>query len=47
MQNIGLLEAKVRMFGIESTDVYLKEARCFCFPKKGIPGAVKYPITIV
>ena len=32
-QNIGLLWAKVRMFCIESTDVCLKEVRCFCFPE--------------
>ena len=32
LQNIGLLWAKVRMFCIESTDVCLKEVRCFCFP---------------
>ena len=42
MQNIGLLEAKVRRFCPKSTEVYLKEVRCFCFPKKGILGAVKY-----
>ena len=28
-ENIGLLWAKVRMFCIESTDVCLKEIRCF------------------
>ena len=28
-ENIGLLWAKVRMFCIESTDVCLKEVRCF------------------
>ena len=33
MQNIGLLWAKVRMFYIKSTDVCLKEVRCFCFPE--------------
>ena len=33
-QNIGLLWAKVRMFCIESTDVCLKEVRCFCFPER-------------
>ena len=34
LKNIGLLWAKVRMFCIESTDVYLKEVRCFWFPKR-------------
>ena len=34
LQNIGLLWAKVRMFYIKSTDVCLKEVRCFCFPEK-------------
>ena len=29
LKNIGLLWAKVRMFCIESTDVYLKEVRSF------------------
>ena len=32
-QNIGLLGAKVPMFGIESTDVCLKEVRCFLVPE--------------
>ena len=35
LKNIGLLWAKVRMFCIESTDVCLKEVRCFWFPKRG------------
>ncbi len=34
LQNIGLLWAKVRMFCIESTDVCIKEVRCFCFPTR-------------
>ena len=34
IKNIGLLWAKVRMFCIESTDVCLKEVRCFYFPCK-------------
>ena len=34
MQNIGLLWAKVRMFCLKSTDVFIKEVRCFCFPGK-------------
>ena len=34
IQNIGLLWAKVRMFCIESTDVCLKEVRCFYFPER-------------
>ena len=34
LQNIGLLWAKVRMFYIKSTDVCLKEVRCFCFPER-------------
>ena len=35
LQNIGLLWAKVPMFCIESTDVCIKEVRCFCCPIKG------------
>ena len=34
LQNIGLLWAKVRMLCIESTDVCIKEVRCFCFPTR-------------
>ena len=34
MQNIGLLWAKVRMFCLKSTDVFIKEVRCFCFPER-------------
>ena len=33
MQNIGLLQAKVRRFCLESTEVCIKEVRCFYFPK--------------
>ena len=32
LQNIRLLWAKVRMFCIKSTDVCIKEVRCFGFP---------------
>ena len=32
-KNIGLLYAKVRRFFLESTEVCIKEVRCFCFPK--------------
>ena len=32
MKNIGLLWYKVRMFCLESTDVSIKEVRCFSFP---------------
>ena len=31
-ENIGLLEGKVPMFCLESTEVCLKEVRCFVFP---------------
>ena len=30
VRNIGLLGHKVRMFAMESTDVFAKEVRCFC-----------------
>ena len=33
-QNIGLLWAKLRMFGFKSTDVSIKEVRCFCIPER-------------
>ena len=34
-QNIGLLWVKVRMFKGKSTDVFIEELRCFCFPEWG------------
>ena len=43
-QNIGLLWAKVRMFCIESTDVCLKEVRCFCFPERRITLLLGYEL---
>ena len=33
-QNIGLLWAKLRMFCFKSTDVFIKEVRCFCIPER-------------
>ena len=36
-ENIGLLEDKVPMFCLESTEVCLKEVRCFSFPKPILP----------
>ena len=32
-ENIGLLWSKVPMFCLESTEVFVKEVRCFQFPK--------------
>ena len=32
--NIGLLWTKVRMFDFKSTDVFIEEVRCFCFPER-------------
>ena len=41
-ENIGLLEAKVPYFDMESTEVYVKEVRCFCISGGGsewkLPG---------
>ena len=34
VQDIGLLWTKVRMFGFKSTDVFIEEVRCFCFPER-------------
>ena len=34
VQNIGLLWAKVRMFCPKTTDVFIEEVRCFCFPER-------------
>ena len=36
-KNIGLLEGKVPMFCLESTEVCLKEVRCFAFPEPTPP----------
>ena len=36
VQDIGLLRTKVRMFGFKSTDVFIEEVRCFCFPERGL-----------
>ena len=36
-ENIGLLEGKVPMFCLESTEVCLKEVRCFAFPEPVLP----------
>ena len=33
IKNIGLLEGKVPMSCLESTEVCLKEVRCFAFPE--------------
>ena len=38
----GPEKAKHRTSWGKSTDVSLKEVRCFCCPNKGIPVAVKY-----
>ena len=50
-ENIGLLEGKVPMFCLESTEVCLKEVRCFCVseaspPKKVLRFSPTFPTPI-